>query len=129
MNKRIVVLAASFMALAAVAQQDRRPDRQVIDVQVINGRIVVPEEVAETNEREGALVWRLVEPGYAFPENGIVVDSKGKHRCRVNPENERRFRCAKLRHDPGERYKYVVNVIDTRSQQPLEPLDPYIQNN
>ena len=42
MNKRIVVLAASFMALAAVAQQDQRPDRQVIDVQVINGRIVVP---------------------------------------------------------------------------------------
>ena len=131
MTKRIVVLAATFFALAALAQQSQeqqRPDRDPIDVQVIDGRIVVEEEV-QTSEREGALLWRLVQsPGYAFPDNGIVINAEGKYdRCRVIA-NGQRFRCDKRgRRDPGERHKYVVNVLDIQSQKQLS-LDPWILN-
>ena len=125
----LVGLLAGLSALVTMsvsAQQDR-PDRDPIDVQVINGQIVVAEDEAYTTNRHGGIVWRLVTPGYRFPDNGIVIDSRGKHRCGAGP-NGQRFRCAKLRHDAGERYKYVVNVVEARSGNSLQPLDPWIVN-
>lgn len=128
-KKRVLGLLAGLLALVAMgvwAQQDR-PDRDPIDVQVVNGQIVVAEDEAYTTNKHGGIVWRLVTPGYRFPGDGIVIASQGKHRCAVSP-NGQRYRCAKLRHDPGERYKYMVNVVDANSGNSLQPLDPWIVN-
>jgi hypothetical protein len=125
--RHILALSLGAAALAAAAQQWQRPDRTPIDVQIVNGQIVVEETVAVTGENEGGIVWRLVTAGHVFPDKGIDIDSGGKHRCAAGPAG-RTFRCAKLRHDKGERYKYVVNV-NQRSGQALPPLDPWIQNN
>jgi len=125
--KTNVALAALLLAAVAVAQQDQRPDRRAIDVQVVDGRIVV-EEVVDTDEKEGALVWHLTQKEFAFPDNGIVIASQGQHApCRV-VANGRGVRCAKLHHIHGARYKYTINVIDAGSQKPLPPLDPWIHN-
>jgi hypothetical protein len=124
------LIAAMLVAAASLAWsqgQSDRADRRAIDVTIVNGRIVVEEEVAVTTREHGGLVWRIVTAGYVFPENGIELQSNGKHRCRVM--NDARFyRCGKLRHDAGERYKYNVNVVSSQSGRALEPLDPWIQN-
>lgn len=125
--KKLLVAVAIAAVVSGVWSQGNRPDRDPIDVAVVNGAIVVEEEVARTDRNQGGLVWRLVTPGYVFPENGIEIDSGGKHRCRVM--NDARFyRCGKQRHDAGERYKYNVNVVSRQTGQPLPPLDPWIQN-
>jgi hypothetical protein len=125
--KNIPVLAASFVALVALAQQGQPHDRKPIDVQVINGEIVVGEREAHTTQDEGALVWKMSTDGYQFPESGIVVASDGKHDCHLG-NDPRIFRCEKKGHIQGERYKYVVKVVPSGSQQPVKPLDPWIVN-
>lgn len=124
MNKKLVAALLAAVSLGAGAQGNA--DRQPIDVRVVDGQIVVPEEEAVTTRDQGGLVWRLVTPGYRFPADGIVIDSQGKHRCQVIA-NGQRFRCAKLRHDSGERYKYMVNVETLRGER-LPELDPWIVN-
>ncbi len=119
------VALALGLALAAAWAQSR--DRKAIDVQVVNGATVVPEEEAVTTRDEGGLVWRLVTPGYAFTADGVVLDPPGAHRCQVQSDGQR-FRCAKLKHESGARFKYVVNLVDQRTGQRLEPLDPWILN-
>ena len=122
----LLVGLLGFVAMSVWAQQDR-PDRDPIDVQVVNGQIVVAEDEAYTTNGQGGIVWRLVTPGYRFPDNGIVINSQGKHRCAASP-NGQRYRCAKLRHDPGERYKYMVNLVNANNGNSLQPLDPWIVN-
>jgi hypothetical protein len=124
--KNVLVLAASFVALVALAQQGAPHDRKSIDVQVINGEIVVPEHHAHTSKDEGALVWRLSATGYEFPVDGIVVDSQGKHTCGPG-DDPQTFRCKKNGHVPGESYKYTVKVVHIASQQTLMQ-DPWIVN-
>lgn len=115
-------------AVGAPAQPAERPDRDPIDVTVVGGRTTVVEEVARTTSAHGGLVWK-VQDGYLFAANGIVIEAKGADKLRCEPRaNGKRFRCAKLRHISGDRYKYVVNLVDERTKQPLAPLDPYIQN-
>lgn len=125
MKKLLLVLGMCALCPAAWSQD--RPDRNPIDVSVVNGQIFVEEQVAVTRRNEGGLVWRVVTAGYQFPANGIVIESTGRHHCQVIA-NGRLFRCAKLRHDSGERYKYNVNLIVSQSGQSLAPLDPWIQN-
>lgn len=127
----ILLALAALLAFHATAQNVRSVDRTPIDVEVVDGRTVVREEIAITQSSETGLVWRMVTPGYIFPDDGIVIDSVGRHQCRPTKSGAE-YRCSKLRHDPGERYKYIVNVVDVRSPQNavnLEPLDPWIQNN
>ena len=124
----LALLAALSLAAATLAAWAQgRPDRDPIDVRVVNGQIVVDEEEARTTPTHGGLVWRVVTPGYRFTDDGIVIQSDGKHRC--GPiANGQRYRCAKLRHLSGERYKYDVKLADTRTGQALTPLDPWIIN-
>jgi hypothetical protein len=125
MLKKIALALLTLCSLAAAAQGG--PDRQAIDVRVVNGQAEVPEEEALTTAAQGALVWRLVTPGYRFADNGIVIMAEGKHRC--GPiANGQRFRCIKLNHVRGERYKYDVNLVQISTGKPLPTLDPWIVN-
>ena len=121
----VAPLLLSLLATLAMAQG--KPDRQDIEVTVVNGRTVVSEEVAHTTTAHGALVWRIAQPGYAFAANGINIDSKGKHKCAMHGDGKR-FRCAKLGHDKGAKYKYDVLLVDTATKKDLLPLDPYVAN-
>lgn len=124
MLKRITLALLAASSLAAWAQGR---DRDFIDVQVRGGQIVVEEEDAHTTAEHGGLVWRVVTPGYRFTDDGITIQSEGRHRC--GPvANGQRFRCAKLRHVKGERYKYDVKLVNTRTGEALQPLDPWIIN-
>ena len=128
MKKLVAAFALLAMAATASAQPGGKPDRQDIEVTVVGGQTTVTEETARTNRGHGAVVWR-VQDGYRFAENGIEIEAKGndKFRCQRIAAGKR-FRCAKLDHVSGERYKYDVNLVDERTGKPLEPLDPYIQN-
>jgi hypothetical protein len=122
-----LLAALSLAAATLAAWAQGRPDRDPIDVRVVNGQIVVDEEEARTSGDQGGLVWRVVTPGYRFTDDGITLQSDGKHRC--GPiANGQRYRCAKLRHVSGERYKYDVKLADSRTGQALTPLDPWIIN-
>jgi hypothetical protein len=121
------ILAGVLATAATLAGAQQLTDRQAIDVEVVNGRIVVAEEDAITTDREGGLVWHIVQPGYVFPKQGINFATKGRHRC-APIDKGLRFRCAKLGHIRGERYKYAVIVVETKTKRSLEPLDPWIQN-
>ena len=125
MNKLLLTVLTATLGLALPAGAK---DRQEIEVHIVQGRITVPEEVATTTVEDTALLWRIVQAGYEFSADGIVLESTGKHQCRLT-QDRRVFRCNKLRHDRGERYKYMVKVIDVQRGAALEPLDPYIQNN
>ena len=125
MKKSIAALLLSLCAGAVMAQGG--PDRKDILVEIINGAIVVKEETAITTTKEGALVWRIVQPGFKFPASGIVIDSKGKHSCAMHGDGKR-FRCAKLGHNKGAKYKYTIKITDAGGK-PLAPLDPYILDN
>jgi hypothetical protein len=112
-------------AIGAHGQPGGR-DRGPIEVKVVDGNTVVPEERARTNAGEGALIWRLTTPGHRFVGEGIVFQDKGQHDCRI-VANGRQVRCAKLRHQPGREFKYDVHV-GTDGGRVLEPLDPWIVN-
>ena len=126
MHRILAALLLSAAALSASAQG--KPDRQDIDVTVVNGKTTVTEEIARTTDGHGAVVWK-VQQGYRFADNGIDIEAKGKRNFQCEARaNGRRFRCAKLAHVKGDRYKYVVNLVDERTGKALAPLDPYIQN-
>lgn len=126
MNARMLGPVLGFgLALATAAYADPLPDRQPIEVAVVNGQVVVAEDQAVTLPTEGALVWRLTVSGYEFPDTGIVIASEGRHRCRVIDKGQG-FRCVKLKHVSGAKYKYAVNVVVSGSGKPLPALDPFI---
>jgi hypothetical protein len=140
--KNVVLLATSLLALAAVAalaQQSSQPDGEDIEVSVDqNGRISVPDE-ASTTATEGAVVWKMVSPGYTFADDGIVIKGhvgtdeqwRGRHGCRH--KDARRFRCGKNGSIPGdghilgEKYQYSIHVLDAAGNR--HSLDPWIVNN
>ena len=128
MRTLAAIVAAACLCAAALAQGLR--DRDPIDVYVRNGRIVVPEDEAVSEPSHGAIVWRLMTAGHAFPDDGIVIEDGGAFRCRVWDPDGTTYRCQKLRHEPGRRYKYLVNVVARTGQgdRHLPPLDPFIQN-
>ena len=128
MKKTLAALALLTLAGAVSAQQGDRQDRQDIEVTVVGGKTKVAEESARTTERHAAVVWKAPK-GFNFPDDGIVIEDKGKDRfkCEVKG-NGNRFRCAKLAHIKGDRYKYAVNLVDEKTGQRLAPLDPYIVN-
>lgn len=130
--KRTVV-AATLLAIgfSTLAQRELR-DRGPIDVAVVDGRIAVEESVAVSDRSHGAIVWRLVTPGYRFPADGIVFEPANGafDQCGPVGADARLYRCRKLVHVPGRRYKYDVNVVDPAAggSGRLETLDPWIQN-
>ena len=128
MKKTVAALALLALATTAAAQQGGKPDRQDIDVTVVGGKTTVLEEIARTTDKHAAVVWK-VQKGYLFAADGIVIEAKGKDKfeCEIKADGER-YRCGKLGHMKGERYKYIVKLIDAKTKQPLAPLDPYIQN-
>ena len=127
-NHAVAALLLSLLAsLASLATAQGKPDRQDIDVTVVNGQTVVKEEVAHTTEAQGALVWRIAQPGYVFAANGINIASGGKHKCALHGDGKR-YRCAKLGHDKGAKYKYDVRLVDAATKKDLPPLDPYLLN-
>ena len=73
------------------------------------------------------MVWKLRDgSGYEFPKTGIVVASPPEvHACRVTDKGQG-FRCNKLKHLAGKKYKYTVNLVATGSGQAPRPLDPFI---
>jgi hypothetical protein len=130
-NKAILGVALALCVTAALAQG--KPDRpNPIIVQVVNGTAQVPEDPAYSDETDGGLCWKLTEPGYEFPGNGIVLNSPDWKNCSLAPNCDKSghntgFHCAKVKHVPGGTYKYTVNLIDNNSK-PLPPLDPVVQN-
>jgi hypothetical protein len=128
MKKIVAACALLACAATALAQQGGKPDRPDIDVTVVGGKTTVVEEVARTTDSHGAVVWK-VQQGYRFADEGIVIEAKGKDKFNCEARgNGSKFRCAKLAHIKGDRYKYVVNLIDEKTGRPLAPLDPFIQN-
>jgi hypothetical protein len=125
--KSVVLLAASLLALSALAEPGDKPDHPSIDVTITNGQVGVSEDETTTSEGEGALVWRLSQSEYAFTANGIAINSHGRHSCRVS-QDAHSVRCVKNGHIKGERYKYSVSVEDASTHQALPPLDPWIVN-
>jgi hypothetical protein len=133
MNRTVVAAALLAVGISALAQQPTRA-RAPIDVAVVNGRIVVEESVAVSEKSDGAIIWRLVTRGYRFPDDGIVFEVPGGafDQCVPIGAEARMYRCRKVAHEAGKRYKYDVNVIDPGAAGGplrLETLDPWIQNN
>ena len=117
-----------FSAVAVGAWAQDKPDRQDINVTVVNGNAVVTEEPAHTSAAHGAIVWRIATPGYRFaPADGIVVKSAGKHDCKLHGD-AKRYRCGKRGHIKGETYKYDVRLVEAKTGQALPVLDPHIAN-
>lgn len=132
MRKAIIALGLAIAMTMALALAPALPDRKPpIDVQVVNGQVVVLEDPAYTTAGEGAIVWQVVTPGYQLAANGIVVASNGLHVCSPFQavKSGQGFRCMKKQHVPGAKYKYTVNLINTATNKPLSPLDPFIVNN
>lgn len=127
MLKPISLAVLALLAVFSMAAGAQGRDRDPIDVQVVKGQIVVEEEEARTTAEHGALVWRVVTPGYRFADDGIVIQAEGRHRCGPVAGGQR-FRCVKLRHLRGERYKYDVKLVNVRGGDAPPPLDPWIIN-
>ena len=123
MKKCLLLVAAGLAASAALAQGQER----LIQVQVVGGKIQVPEQVAVVKRSQGAIRWQMITPGHTFPDNGIVVQKAGDaiHGCKPTQQGAS-FTCLRRGHVAGQRYKYDVNV--NQGGKPLPTLDPIIQN-
>ena len=101
-----------------------------IDVTVVAGKIVVPEEFAVVTRDIGAITWNLPEKSnYLFPRDGIVIDPGNFSPC-APTGGGKSFMCVKRGHRLGN-YKYIVNVNDGSKPLdplPLPPLDPWVAN-
>jgi len=118
-----VAIVALVVSASASGQQPQAGDRDPIEVYVANGRIDVPEEVAEANNGHRAIIWRLRTGGHTFQDQGIVFDGAGANYFRCGAfANGRMVRCMRNGYQPGVKYKYTVLVNG------LEPLDPWIKN-
>jgi hypothetical protein len=129
MNKRILAALSLSLALAAGAQQKSIPPA-TIDVQVVDGRIQLSRDTVNLSTFDGALVWRLLTPGFRFANDGVVITGgEGKFAC--EPVNGGAgMRCAKLANVPGATYRYSVNLVDARTGAVMQLPQPnvWIQN-
>ena len=129
MNARLLGPVLGFgLALATAATYADPPvDHPTITVTVIEGRLRVSEDPVDSLPREGAIVWQLPDAsGYEFPSAGIVVASQGLHKCDVADGKRHVFRCVKLKHVSGAKYKYTINVVVSGAGQAPPALDPII---
>ena len=70
------------------------------------------------------ITWQMMNPGYTFPSNGIVIANGGaEFDCHVEA-NGRRFTCHD-NHTRSGKYKYTINVSGSPA---VPPLDPWIDN-
>ena len=121
------VLGLGLLLAATAAYAEPLVDHPTIFVTVVQGQLHVSEDPVDSQPTEGAFVWRLpAGGGYEFPATGIVVASHDQHKCSVDDDKRQVFRCKKLKHVSGTKYKYTVNVIVSGSGQALPPLDPII---
>jgi hypothetical protein len=130
MNARTLgpVFGFGLALVTAAAYADPSVDHPTITIWVEQGRIHLSEEdTAVVLPTESAVVWKLRDgSGYEFPKTGIVVASPPEvHACRVTDKGQG-FRCNKLKHLAGKKYKYTVNLVATGSGQAPRPLDPFI---
>ena len=123
MKKCLLLVAAGLAASAALAQGQER----LIQVQVVGGKIQVPEQVAVVKRSHAAIRWQISTPGHSFPDNGIVIQDAGDaiHGCKPTHQGAS-FTCLRRGHVAGQRYKYDVNV--RQGDKALPTLDPIIQN-
>ena len=140
MNKQILVLAWAVAATAALADENPNwKDRpEPVKVNVVNGNPDIPERLAKTYATQGGLQWTLMDPSYQFsPGDGIVINGQivnGEIRptndwypCEMVKSDVHKFRCGKVTHTPGARYKYTVKLLD-QDGNPVTR-DPVILNN
>src|SRR6185295_1465178 len=101
-----------------------------IEVTVVGGQIVVPENPAVVTRDIGSITWYLPPKStYLFPRDGIVIDPGNFSPCALT-EGGKSFMCVKRGHRLGL-YKYIVNVNDGSKPLdplPLAPLDPWVAN-
>lgn len=123
MRNKILLAAGLVLALAVQAQSEER----VIQVDVVNGRVVVPENSALVQRKHGSIRWEIAKEGYTFAANGIAIrNHNGAFRdCKPIGQGDR-YRCIRTRHDAQAVYKYDVNVMQGSTALPV--LDPYIRN-
>jgi len=121
MKTRRLLLAALLWGGLAQAQGTER----VIQVQVVNGRIQVPESTVRVGRNVGSIRWELATAGFSFPANGIVIDGSAFHNCKPLAQGQR-FQCIRKGYVAGQQYKYDVNV--NQGGTALPTLDPFIQN-
>ncbi|CAD5369090.1 conserved exported hypothetical protein [Rubrivivax sp. A210] len=129
MKNKVVAALALLVGMAGASAQAGKIDREPIEVTVVDGKPFVAEEEAHNDGRHVALVW-TAPPGHTFPADGIVFDVPGKKRLNCFPTRKGRlFRCEKKGgHFKGERYKYVVKLVETASGKLLPELDPFVVN-
>ncbi|MBP6764374.1 MAG: hypothetical protein KA141_05230 [Rubrivivax sp.] len=109
-----LALVASALAVPAWAQLTRSMSR-TINVAVVNGRIAVSEAGATIGAGDSVVVWRLQTAGYAFAEDGVVLDG-GDDAYHCEPGSDaRNFRCSRLKAASGQRFSYTINLVDLRS--------------
>jgi len=133
MNKKAAFVFALVVAAAPALGQQRPPFHPQVGIHVANGKIQ-PVNQIDIYPEEVLISWYIVDPGYTFPTDGIVVfDDKGKaansadHACGPDPFGSGRgFLCVKAHHTPNKQFPYNIKVIDS-SNSPLV-LDPVIQN-
>jgi hypothetical protein len=121
---RILLGMGLALALTGLQAQESEGAHAPVAVSVNAGQISVSEDPVSTSQSESGLVWAIATDGFRFAQNGIDIATPGVHDCRVTADGQR-VHCRKLRHVPGAKFKYTVNVVDT-SGQSLPPLDPFI---
>lgn len=123
---RLPALAAALVAVALVAGGAwAQPTERAITVQVVGGKVEVPELHAKVLRSHQTIRWDLATAGYTFPADGIVIKNGAGafSSCQVTAAG-RKFICRKDKHDAKAEYKYDVKVNQGGTTLPV--LDPYI---
>ncbi len=123
MTTKRLLLAA--LLCGGLAQAQAQTTERVIQVEVVGGKIQVPESTVLVGREVGSIRWALAGAGLTFPANGIVIDANAFQNCRVLAQG-RQFQCVRKGYVAGQQYKYDVNV--NQGGTPLPTLDPFIQN-
>jgi hypothetical protein len=151
--KRLLLLATAFSAAllsgCSLLSKVVLPPPDKPEVLIVDGSVsVLPEPLRFKTRGATVIVWSLPS-GYAFPNNGIVVEGEivsplpidaprreQQETIRVNRAqqeivdckpiaNNTKFQCLNKNTRPGE-YKYTVRVLE--NGRPLKPLDPHLYN-
>jgi hypothetical protein len=87
-------------------------------------RIAVDDTIDVPRGNSPVLEWEVVTPGYAFADNGIVINDGGDEFMCHPVEGGRRFMCND-RHTKPATYKYTITLTGSPA---VLPLDPWIVN-